>query len=62
MKPEDIKLVLEEMTKGRKRIWNKEERMVLRRAKVASFHGRWLDAKDAWVLQSMYRKTQGGRS
>ena len=60
MRPEDIKIILEAMKSGRRRIWSEEEQNTLRRARVAVFHKRWLDAKDAWILQAMYRKTQGG--
>lgn len=61
MKPEDVKLLLEAIKSAKKKVWNEEERATLRRAKVAAFHGRWLDSRDSWILQSVYRKSQGGK-
>lgn len=64
MKPEDVKILLDEIQNRDKRkariAWTDEQRAVIGRAKVAVFHRRWLDAKDAWILEAMYRRTQGG--
>lgn len=64
MRPLDVKILLEEIQNRDRRkariVWTEEQRAVIGRAKVAVFHGRWLDAKDAWILEAMYRRTQGG--
>lgn len=61
MNPKDIAILLEEIQKRGKIAWTSEERLLMDLAKKAVRQERWLSGRDAFILQAMYRKSQGSR-
>lgn len=60
MNPKDVKDLIEYIT-GTNVKMDQTERLLFDLAKRAVRQDRWLSSKDAWMLQALYRKSQGSR-
>ena len=60
MNPKDVAVLLEAIQQSKRRVWTQAERFLMDLAKRAVKHDRWLNSKDSFALQAMYRKSQGG--